>query len=124
MREKNLVKYAVTLLVVAIICIAIGGISMSRSIVRTDRENKGTLNAVNKVAEISEANMILTGENKALKEEASKYASRAAVLEKENRAYSLYYEMQNTLEGPVKESIREEILKLDIDQELKTKLTK
>ncbi len=129
--EKNLIKYSVTLLIVAIICIAIGGISMSRSINRGDERVRRNFNANDKVQQVSNQNLMLTQENAALKNELNdlKTEKEEIVKEKDNalneiKAYEIYLqalEIKDSDEEKYKELINS-IKEMDISRELKEKL--
>ena len=130
--ERNLIKYSVTLLIVAIICIAIGGISMSRSINRGDERVMRNFNANDKVKEISNQNLTLTQENARLKneinvlntqkEEISKQKENAL---KEIKAYEIYFEALKIKESDKTkyDELINSIKNMEISQELKNKLT-
>ena len=131
--ERNLIKYSITLLIVAIICITIGGISMSRSINRGDGRVMRNFNANDKVKEISSQNLELTQENIKLKSEIEvlntqkeEISKEKETIQKEKTAYEIYFEASNIKESDEEkyESLINSIKEMDISEELKNKLTK
>ena len=130
--EKNLIRYSISLLVVAMACIAIGGISLSRSINRGDGRVMQNFNVKEKVAHISQDILRLTRENSQLKIDVEniKAAEEKAVKEKtalENKvkAYELYLSALELDEEETEkyEEIMNEIKTLEIDEELKKQFT-
>ena len=128
--EKNLIKYSLSLLVVAMVFIAIGGISLSRSINRGDERVMKNFNVNDKIKQISEENLNLTRENKSLRveiEETKKsHEAEKTILKNRIQAYELYVKAQGFKEEePEKyEKIMEQIKTLEINEKLKERLTK
>ncbi|MBO5452993.1 MAG: hypothetical protein J6A69_03400 [Clostridia bacterium] len=130
--EKNLIKYSITLLVVAMICILIGGISLSRSINRGDDRIIRNFNSNDKVQEVSNQNLALTQENNRLNGEIEKLtAEKEEILKEkesavnENEAYRLYIQAQKIKETDKEkyDEIMNNINNLEISDELKNELT-
>lgn len=130
--EKNLIKYSITLLIVAMICILIGGISLSRSINRGDDRIIRNFNSNDKVQEVSNQNLALTQENNRLNGEIEKLtAEKEEILKEkesvvnENEAYRLYIQAQKIKETDKEkyDEIMNNINNLEISDELKNELT-
>ena len=130
--EKNLIKYSITLLVVAMICILIGGISLSRSINRGDDRIIRNFNSNDKVQEVSNQNLALTQENNRLNGEIEKLtAEKEEILKEkesvvnEKEAYRLYIQAQKIKETDKEkyDEIMNNINNLEISDELKNELT-
>lgn len=129
MKDKNLIKYSISLLVVAILFIAIGGISLSRNLNREDGRVIRDFGITETVNQISDENLNLKTKNKELTELNTNLVKENEVLNGEKvrlseelEAYKLYYAYKNGETNDSYEEYVQKINALDITEELKKQL--
>lgn len=131
MGDRNLIKYSITLLVVAIICIAVGGISLSRNLNREDGRVIRDFGVTEKVSAISDENLKLKNKNKELSDlnlslvqENERLTEEKVKNTAEIEAYNLYVSYKNGETDFSYREFTEKINGLNISDQLKTRLTK
>ncbi len=106
-------KYAICLLVVGVILVAIGGLSVSRTTIANKRELALNMTYKEKVAAISNENLTLKQENKTLKEENQTLTDTANLQEKKAQTAEAFIKMSIYVEKEEYEAAKKELGKID-----------